>query len=68
MSVKRVHRLIKNAGIQSIVTKKYRPTPSKENVVKRENNLKRDFTKTTVNVKWVGDITYINTLIDGGAT
>ncbi len=65
VSIKRVQRLMKKAGIQSIVTKKFRPTPSNEKVVERENVLKRDFSTTTMNEKWVGDITYIHTLKDG---
>lgn len=65
ISVNRVQRLMSAAGIRSIIVKKFRPTPSKEKVVERENILKRDFTTTTINEKWVGDITYINTLKDG---
>lgn len=53
------------AGIRSITVKKFRPTPSKEKVVERENILERDFSTTTINEKWVGDITYIQTLRDG---
>ena len=30
-----------------------------------ENVLKRDFTTTSINEKWVGDITYIHTIRDG---
>ena len=30
-----------------------------------ENVLKRDFTTTSINEKWVGDITYIHTIKDG---
>ena len=30
-----------------------------------ENVLKRDFTTTYINEKWVGDITYIHTIKDG---
>lgn len=65
MSIKRVQRLMKKAGIRSIIIKKFRPTPSKEKIVERENILKRDFSTTTINEKWVGDITYIHTLRDG---
>lgn len=65
VSLKRVQRLMKQAGIQSIVIKKFRPTPSKEKVVERENILKRDFSTTTINEKWVGAITYIHTLKNG---
>ena len=65
ISLKRVQRLMKKAGIQSITVKKFRPTPSKEKVEERENIIKRDFSTTTINQKWVGDITYIHTLRDG---
>ncbi|MCM3742471.1 IS3 family transposase [Oceanobacillus luteolus] len=65
ISINRVQRLMKKAGIQSIIVKKFRPTPSKEKVEERENILKRDFTTTAINQKWVGDITYIHTLRDG---
>lgn len=65
VSLKRVQRLMKVAGIQSIIIKKFRPTPSKEKVEDRDNILKRDFSTTGINQKWVGDITYIHTLRDG---
>ena len=65
ISLNRVQRLMKKAGIQSIIVKNFRPTPSKEKVEERENILKRDFTTTAINQKWVGDITYIHTLRDG---
>jgi putative transposase len=65
VSLKRVQRLMKKAGIQSIIVKKFRPAPSKEKVVERENILNRDFSTKSNNEKWVGDITYIHTLKDG---
>jgi len=65
VSIKRVQRLMKKAGIRSIIVKKFRPTPSKEKVIERDNILKQDFHTTNLNQKWVGDITYINTLRDG---
>nr|WP_157065250.1 IS3 family transposase [Amphibacillus sediminis] len=65
VSLKRVQRLMKKANIKSITTKKFRPTPSKEKVVERENILERDFETKTINEKWVGDITYIHTLKHG---
>ncbi|WP_204671902.1 IS3 family transposase [Gracilibacillus alcaliphilus] len=65
ISLKRVQRLMKEAGIRSIIVKKFRPTPSKEKVEERENIMNRDFSTTTINQKWVGDITYIHTLRDG---
>ncbi len=65
ISLNRVQRLMKKAGIQSIIVKKFRPTSSKEKVEERENIIKRDFSTTAINQKWVGDITYIHTLRDG---
>lgn len=65
ISVKRVQRLMRKAKIRSIVKKKYRPYPSKEKVVERENLINRDFSTKTINEKWVADITYIHTLRDG---
>src|SRR5699024_10868930 len=65
VSLKRVQRLMKKANIRSITAKKFRPTPSKEKIVERENILKRDFETTTINEKWAGDITYIHTLNHG---
>lgn len=64
-SIKRVQRLMKEAGIQSNITKKYRPTSSPSRVEERENVLEQDFTTTTINEKWVADITYIHTLRHG---
>src|SRR5690625_342275 len=65
VSLKRVQRLMKKANIRSITVKKFRPTPSKEKIVERENILDRDFSTKTINEKWVGDITYIYTLRHG---
>lgn len=65
LSLKRVQRLMKKAGIRSITKKKYRPYPSKEKVVQLNNRLKRDFSIQTINEKWVADITYIPTVRDG---
>ncbi|OEF96893.1 integrase, partial [Vulcanibacillus modesticaldus] len=65
VSLKRVQRLMKKAGIRSITKKKYRPYQSKEKIVEHENLLDRDFSTTNINQKWVADITYINTLKDG---
>ena len=42
-SLKRVLRLMKEAGIQSNITKKYRPTSSQSRVEERENVLDQDF-------------------------
>lgn len=52
---------MKNLGIRSIIVKKFRPTSSKSKVESRENVLKRDFSTSNINQKWVTDITYIYT-------
>ena len=44
--------------------KKYKPHSGKKVVEDLENVLKRDFTTTYINEKWVGDITYIHTSRD----
>ncbi len=64
-SINRIQRIMKRAGICSNITKKYRPTPTQLPVEERENVLEQDFTTTTINEKWVADITYIHTLRDG---
>lgn len=65
ISIKRTQRLMKNLGIKSIIIKKYRPSSSKRKIEEQENILKRDFSATTINEKWVTDITYIHTIKDG---
>ena len=60
-----VQRLMKNADIRSIIVKKFRPEPSKEKVVERENILQRDFSTEMINEEWVGDIMYIYRLKHG---
>ena len=65
ISLKRVQRLMKMLGIKSIVVRKYRPYSSKKKVEEKENVLNRDFTATTLNQKWVTDITYIYTIRHG---
>ena len=51
LSLKRVQRLMKKAGIRSITKKKYRPYPSKEKVIQLDNLLKRDFSTSSFNRK-----------------
>lgn len=66
VSLKRVQRLMKRAGVSSTIQKKYRPYMSKkEKVEERENLLKQDFSTKTINEKWVADITYIHVLREG---
>ncbi|OCL28604.1 hypothetical protein U472_00620 [Orenia metallireducens] len=65
VSIKRVQRLMKKLDIGSIVHKKFKHYPSKSDNVCGENLLERDFSTTSVNQKWVSDITYIYTIQDG---
>lgn len=65
VSLKRVQRLMKKANLRSITVRKFRPQPSQEIILDRENILNQDFTTATLNEKWVADITYIHTLKDG---
>ena len=66
ISIKRVQRHMKILGIRSIVIKKYRPQRSHSKVYdKGENLLKRDFSTSKINQKWVADITYVHSLKDG---
>lgn len=65
ISLKRTQRLMKKLGIKSIIIKKFRPSLSKRRIIEQENVLKRNFEATTINEKWVTDITYINTIKDG---
>lgn len=57
-----VHRLMKKYNIHSIRKRAYKiTTNSNHNYAVSPNLLKRDFTADTLNLKWVGDITYIPT-------
>ncbi|MED1717455.1 hypothetical protein C4A76_00885 [Brevibacillus laterosporus] len=53
------------AGIRSITRKKFRSQGSKDRVMERPNLLQQDFKTTSINEKWVADITYIHILRDG---
>lgn len=65
-SIKRVQRLMRKLNLRSITRKKWKPTiTSKGKVEDRENLLNQDFSTTTLNQKWVTDITYIETKKDG---
>ncbi|PEY28146.1 IS3 family transposase [Bacillus cereus] len=65
VSIKRVQRLMKKENVRSIILKKYKPHSSKSTVEERTNLLEQDFSTTTINEKWVADITYIHTQKDG---
>ena len=65
VSLKRVQRLMTKLNLCAVTVKKYKPNSSKKIVEGLENVLKRDFTITYINEKWVRDITYIHTSRDG---
>ena len=66
MSLKRIQRLMKTAGLASIIQKKYKPyKSSKELVLEHENLLEQDFSTTSINQKWVSDIMYIHVQKEG---
>ena len=65
VSLKRVQRKMSELGLCAITVKKYKHYSNKKVVEGLENVLKRDFTTTSINEKWVGDITYIHTIKDG---
>lgn len=61
-SKNRVARRMKEAGLRSIVRRKYRPTTdSKHTHPVADNLLQRDFSASAPNQVWVSDITYIAT-------
>lgn len=64
-SLKRVQRHMAKQGLRSIVVKKYNHHSSKAPVGERENVLNREFEATSINQKWVTDITYIHVLKEG---
>ena len=64
-SLKRVQRIMREANLSSITVKKFRPQSNKKSIESRENVLKQDFSTSTLNEKWVADITYIPTIKDG---
>ena len=65
VSLKRVQRKIIELGLCAVTVKKYKPHSNKKVAEGLENVLKRNFSTTSINEKWVGDITYIHTTIDG---
>ncbi len=65
VSIKRVQGRMTELGLCVITVKKYNPHSNKKVAEGLENVLKRGFTTTSINEKWVGDITYIYTIRDG---
>ena len=57
---------MKSGRLTSIIQKKYTPyKQSKELVLERDNILEQDFSTTSINQKWVSDITYIHVREEG---
>ncbi len=56
---------MKELGLRSIIVKKFKHHTTKVDIAEKENVLDRDFSTTTINEKWLGDITYIHTIKDG---
>ena len=67
VSLKRVQRLMKQLGIKSIVTKKFKPASSskKDDNKVYHNLIEQDFSASKPGTKLVGDITYIYTKENG---
>ena len=65
VSQKRVQRLMNQLGIKSITVKKFNPQGKNSGYTEGENILEQDFTTSTINEKWVADITYIYTVVHG---
>lgn len=65
VSEKRVQRIMKSLGLRSVVVKKFRPTKTDAVYNGGENLLKRDFSTTKRNEKWVSDVTYVHTIDSG---
>ncbi len=56
VSIKRVQRKMKELGICSIVTEKFKPARSSQKVEEKTNILNQDFSGENINEKWAGDI------------
>lgn len=57
---------MKRQKIKSVVIKKIKAgKPTKKLLRNYQNLLKKDLSTTSLNQKWVADITYIHTLEDG---
>ena len=61
ISQKTVQKYMKELNIKSIITKTYKQSKYKTDEGEFINILKRDFSTTTINEKWVSDITYVYT-------
>jgi len=65
-SIRRVQRYMRNQGLRSIVIKRYNRHANNGKIPNdKENILSRDFSTSTMNEKWVTDITYVHVLKEG---
>ena len=60
-SDKRIYKIMRTLGIQSIIRPKRRSCTVRKNNSTAKNNLNRDFNASRPNEKWVTDISYIHT-------
>jgi transposase len=60
VNIKTVQKRMKKLKIKSIIVKKFKNHKTKEKIREQPNIIKQDFTTTTINEKWCGDITYIH--------
>lgn len=65
VGIKRVQRIMAAHGWRSITVKKYRPASNHEVVFDRSNLLNQDFKTTSMNQKWLADMTYVYTIKEG---
>lgn len=65
-SIRRVQKYMRNQGLRSVVIKRYNHHANNGKIPNdKENILSRDFSTTTMNEKWVTDITYVYVLKEG---
>lgn len=65
VGVKLVQKLMRQDNLRAITHRKYRATKASNPVAERKNIIEQDFSTSTVNEKWAGDITYIYTQQEG---
>ncbi|KRL44698.1 putative transposase OrfB [Lacticaseibacillus paracasei] len=65
VSQKYIQKLMHEEGLYSIIQRKWRASSAANPVAERHNLMDQDFSTTTINQKWAGDITYIHTQKDG---
>ncbi len=65
-SLKLVQKIMRELGLRSKTVRKWRPGPTaRQKLEQLPNLINQDFSTTSLNQKWVTDITYIYTTLDG---